>query len=336
MTILLLVLSLIGGFALAAAAAPSAARAELAFVGVDHGLPQLFVIGADGTERRQLTSGSGSNTTPVWSPDGRRIAFIHRDGNDSQVYLMNADGTSQRRLTTDPGSHASPAWSPDGREVIFVATRDGESQIVAVSDTGTRRDLTRPPGERRNPAWSPDGRLIAFQSKAGSGPFDLFVMGADGTNLRQVPTPSFGLQPDVTSFAWLPDGRLAYTNRSGTAQESLAVTNVDGTGQRFLGTASSPAWSPDGGRLAFVLSRVGGAQIDVRDSAGGTPVRLTDPLVISVRPTWSPDGRQIAFLIIDGGTVTLTVMDADGSHKRGLGSVYGDLSARPVFSWRPR
>ena len=336
MTILLLVLSLMGGSALAAAASPTAARAELAFVGVDHGLPQLFVIGADGTERRQLTSGSGSNTTPVWSPDGRRIVFIHRDGNDSQVSVMNADGTSQRRLTTDPGSHASPAWSPNGREVIFVATRDGESQIVAVSDTGTRRDLTRPPGERRNPAWSPDGRLIAFQSKAGSGPFDLFVMGGDGTNLRQVPTPSFGLQPDVTSFAWLPDGRLAYTNRSGTAQESLAVTNVDGTGQRFLGTASSPAWSPDGGRLAFVLSRVGGAQIDVRDRAGGAPVRLTDPLVISVRPTWSPDGRQIAFLIIDGGTVTLTVMDADGNHKRGLGSVYGDLSARPVFSWRPR
>src|SRR5713226_3057002 len=292
MAIFLLILSLLGGLALAGAAAPTTPRAELAFVGVDHGLPQLFVVGADGVERRQLTSGSGSNTTPV--------------------------------------------WSPDGREVVFAATRDGESQIVAVNENGTRRDLTRPPGDRRNPAWSPDGRLIAFQSKDGSGPFALFVMGADGTNLRQVPTPSFGLQPDVTSFAWLPDGRLAYTNRSGTAQESLAVTNVDGTGQRFLGTASSPAWSPDGGRLAFVLSRVGGAQIDVRDSAGGAPVRLTDPLVISVRPTWSPDGRQIAFLIIDGGTVTLTVMDADGTHKRSLGSVYGDLSASPVFSWRPR
>ncbi len=309
---------------------------ELAFVAVDHSLPQIFTIGADGTKRRQLTGVSGSNTTPVWSPDGRRVAFIHRDGDDSQVYVMSADGGSQRRLTSDPGSHASPVWSPDGRAVIFVATRDGESQIAAVSDNGTSRDLTRPPGDRRNPAWSPDGRLIAFQSKVGSGPFALFVMDADGTNHRQVPTPSFGLQPDVTSYAWLPDGRLAYTNRSGTAQESLAVTNLDGTGQRFLGTASSPAWSPDGRRLAFVLSRVGGAQIDVRDSAGGAPVRLTDPRVISVRPTWSPDGRQIAFLIIDEGTVSLTVMDADGNHKRRLGSVYGDLSARPVFSWRPR
>jgi TolB protein len=309
---------------------------ELAFVAVDHGLPQIFTIGADGTARRKLTGISGSNTTPVWSPDGRRIAFIHREGDNSQIYIMNADGTSQRRLTTDPGSHASPVWSPDGREVIFVATRDGESQIAAVSDNGTSRDLTRPPGDRRNPAWSPDGSLIAFQSKVSSGPFALFVMGDDGKNLRQVPTPSFGLQPDVTSFAWLPDSRIAYTNRSGTAQESLAVTNLDGTGQRFLGTASSPAWSPDGRRLAFVLSRVGGAQIDVRDSAGGPPVRLTDPRVISVRPTWSPDGRQIAFLTIDAGTVTLMVMDADGNHTRQLSTVYGDLGARPVFSWRPR
>lgn len=336
MAILLLVLSLIGGLALADAAAATAARAELAFVGVDHDLPQLFVIGADGTARRQLTSGSGSNTTPVWSPDGQRIAFIHRDGDDSQVYVMNADGGSQRRLTTDPGSYASPAWSPDGRELVFVATREGESQIAAVSGNGTQKDLTRPPGDRRNPAWSPDGRLVAFQSRVGGGPYALFVMGPDGTSLQQVPTPSFGLQPDVTSFAWLPDGRIAYTNRSGTAQESLAVTNLDGTGQRFLGTASSPAWSPDGRRLAFVLSRVGGAQIDVRDSAGGPPVRLTDPRVISVRPTWSPDGRQIAFLMIYEGTVTLMVMDADGNQKRRLASLYGDLSARPVFSWRPR
>jgi TolB protein len=293
---------------------------------VERGVPQIFVIGADGTGRRQLTGAPGPSATPVWSPDGQRIAFVQQTGDDTQIYVMNADGGSQRPLTPGPGRLASPAWSPDGQQIVFTATRDGVSQIATMrSDGSQRRNLAPSPGDQRAPAWSPDGQLIAFLSRARLGHFDLYVIGADGQNLRQVPTPAFGLQPDVTGFTWLPDGRLAYSNRSGTAQETVTVTTVSGSEHRLLGTASSPAWTPDGQRLAFVLSRVGGAQIDVRDSAGGKPVRLTDPRLICVRPVWSPDGRQIAFLIIEGGAVTLTVMDADGGHQRRLADVYGDL-----------
>ena len=72
-------------------------------------------------------------------------------------------------------------------------------------------------------------------------------------------------------------------------------------------------------------------------SEGAKAVRLVDPRLTPVRPAWSPDGRRIAFLILGGGTVTLAVTDADGAHLRRLADdVYGDLSARPVFSWRPR
>jgi len=81
----------------------------------------------------------------------------------------------------------------------------------------------------------------------------------------------------------------------------------------------------------------GAAQIYVGDGAGGNALLLTDPRLASVRPAWSPDGRQIAFLILGGGKVKLTVMDVDGRHQQQLADdVYGDLSARPVFSWRPR
>jgi Tol biopolymer transport system component len=313
------------------------ARGELAFAGVDRGVPQIFVVGADGTGQRRLTGPPGSGTTPVWSPDGQRIMFVRQAGENAQIYIMNADGGSQRPLTTGPGRVDSPAWSPDGQQIVFAATKAGVSQIAVMrSDGSERRDLAPSPSEQRAPAWSPNGQFIAFLSRSSLGHFDLYVIGAEGRNLRQVPTPAPGLHPDVTGFTWLPDGRLAYTSYSGPAQGAVTVTTVSGAEHRFLGTASSPVWAPDGQRLAFEVSRVGGVQIYVRDSTGGKPVRLTDPRLICVRPMWSPDGHQIAFLTLGGGTTKLTVMDADGGHQRRLADIYGDLSARPVFSWRPR
>lgn len=315
----------------------SIAPGELAFVAADRRVPQIFVIGADGTGRRQLTNAAGPSTTPMWSPDGQKIAFVRRTGDNSQIYVMAADGGSQRALTAGGGHAASPAWSPDGRQIVFTAIKDGVSQIAVMrSDGSQRRDLAPSPSEQRAPAWSPDGQSIAFLSKARLGYFDLYVIGADGRHLKQVPTPAPSLQPDVTEFVWLPDGRLAYTNRSGLAQEGLTVTTVSGAEHQYLGSGSSPAWSSDGRQLAFVVSHAGAPQIYVR-TAGGKAVRLVDTSLAPVRPAWSPDDRRIAFLILGGGKVVLAVTDVNGGHLRRLADdVYGDLSARPVFSWRPR
>ncbi len=315
----------------------NAARGELAFVGADRSVPQIFVVGADGTGRRRLTDAPGSSTTPVWSHDGRTIAFVRRSGEGSQVYVMNADGGSPRALTAGPGRVAGPAWSPDGRQIAFTAMRDGVSQIAMMRNDGSgRRNLAPSTRDQVAPAWSPDGQLIAFLSKASGGYFELYVIGADGRNRRRVPTPVPSLQPDITEFVWLPDGRLAYTNRSGLAQEGLTVTTVSGAERRYLGSASSPAWSPDGRQLAFVVSHAGAPEIYVRSGAA-KPVRLVDPSLTPVRPAWSPDGRQIAFLILGGGRVVLAVTDSAGGQVNRLADdVYGDLSARPVFSWRPR
>ena len=318
-------------------AAPESASGELAFVAAERRVPQIFVIGSDGTGRRRLTDAAGPSLTPVWSPDGQRIAFVRRTGADSRIYAMNADGGSQRPLTAGSDSASSPAWSPDGRQIAFTLTRHATSQIAMMRNDGSQvRELAPSHSDEQDPAWSPDGRLIAFLSRASGGYFELYVIGPDGQNLRRVPTPVPSLQPDVTGFAWLPDGRLAYTNRSGLAQEGLSVTAVSGAEHQYLGSGSSPAWSPDGRQLAFVASHSGATELYVR-SVGGRSVRIVDPSLTPVRPAWSPDGRQIAFLLLGGGTTTLAVADPDGSNLRRLADdVYGDLSARPVFSWRPR
>ena len=75
----------------------------------------IILVNADGTGRRQVTSG-GDDYRPVWSPDGRRLAFVSArgpavgDSFTSDVYVVDADGRNLRNLTPHPAYDAQPSW----------------------------------------------------------------------------------------------------------------------------------------------------------------------------------------------------------------------------------
>ncbi len=338
--------------------ATSAARGQLAFVSSVAGNIQIYVINADGSGRRRLTSPTGQSAIPVWSPDGRRIVFVRRREDDSQIYIMNADGTEQKRLTAPPGTSTFPAWSPDGRRIAFVSGRAGDLQIYLMNADGSgQRRLTGPPGRSTVPVWSPDGRHIAFISTQDRDVPELYVMNADGTGQRRLTEPelvvtklpfSAGgrtapgveggvlLRPGVLHPVWSPDGRrITYVSRVGRAEQEISAVNLDGNGRVRITTGYAPAWSPDGRRLAFVVARVGDAQIYLMNADGSALRRIT-PSGLNLLPTWSPDGQSIAFLGSRDGALSVYVMNADGSGQRPLAAAAGDLSTLPILSWRPR
>jgi TolB protein len=131
---------------------------QIAYVSTRPGLPQIYVMAADGTGQELFApfdyGVTGSSNAPEWSPDGTRIAF-HRDVQGSlQVFIMDSRSRAVRQLTS-AGRNTDPTWAPDGRHLAFVSDRTGRRQIWVIDiETGRVRQLTTV-GDARLPAWSP-------------------------------------------------------------------------------------------------------------------------------------------------------------------------------------
>jgi dipeptidyl aminopeptidase/acylaminoacyl peptidase len=160
---------------------------------------------------------------------------------------MDPDGTDRRALYSGPGHQWYPSLSPDQTKLLFSTTLQGTDRNIQVMDmaTGTVTTLFDTPGIHDSaPAWSPDGTLIAFESYR-DGDSDLYLMNADGSNVRQITNNTNWDEGP----AWSPDGtRLAFTRAYNPTDFNVWTMRVDGTDERQLTTDPRPEESPDWGR----------------------------------------------------------------------------------------
>ena len=120
----------------------------------------VWIMNANGSNRRRLTKTVESEDWVDWSPVADRIAFSTFDFYQPlrTVYVMDARGRNMRKLTTG----IEPDWSPDGRRIAFAAQTDTGQFDISVIDANGRSRLRLTHGGGSSPAWSPDGRRIAF------------------------------------------------------------------------------------------------------------------------------------------------------------------------------
>src|SRR5262249_51786107 len=71
----------------------------------------------DGDNQREITHGDKSNSSPRWSPDGKRIAFLY----DGQIWTMKSDGGDREQVTRISTGAGGPVWSPNGQWIAFVS-----------------------------------------------------------------------------------------------------------------------------------------------------------------------------------------------------------------------
>lgn len=264
------------------------------------GNSDIYLIRADGSGRTQLTTASGNDFSPAWSPDGAEIIFrTTREGND-EIYVMNADGSGQTNLSRSPATEErGPDWSPDGQQIALASLQGAILDIFVMpihlaqpsEYSSTWANLTDDSlGGDEYPDWSPDGTRIAFHSYR-DGNWEIYVMNADGTGQTRL---TYNPEED-TYPAWSPDGTRLIFSSARVGYTDIYIINVDGTGLRPLTSDPAPeydpTWSPDGSMIAFTRA-VGTdprrAHIYLMKSDGSGQKQITDTPASDWNPVWQP------------------------------------------------
>lgn len=130
---------------------------QITFVSNRFRHPQIYVMNADGTKQRQITTKGKYNQAPKWSPQGDWILFTGRDEkNRFDIFKVSPKDGKVVRLTQRAGNNTEASWSPNGRNIVFTSTRNGVPKLFIMTHEGkSARQITFLSGTFQTPSWSP-------------------------------------------------------------------------------------------------------------------------------------------------------------------------------------
>lgn len=292
---------------------------------------KLWMSDVDGANPRQITFGTGNESEPAFSPDGRWIAFVSTRDGSAQLYVLSTSGGEARKVTSLSTGVSAPVWSPDSKALVFASD--------VYPECGADDACNKKIGDR----WR-DGPLKAHMADAllyrhwtdwkdGTRTHLLHVDVAGGTVRDLTPgdfdTPAFSLGgPPQVAFS--PDGRELVVESKRVEDEALSTNNdlfavaLDAPAAEAKnltaqneGFDGSPEYSPDGRFLAYRLQTQPRYESDlfrlaVHDRKTGTSRVLTEGFRNWVDDfQWTPDSKAIVFQAEVEGVTPLYRLDVE-------------------------
>ena len=305
---------------------------------------QMYVLDLESGDTARISPGKGKTTCGFFTPTGLLFASTHED--------PDAEAKQKAELEfRASGKQRRYSWDYDAAMDIFAAKADGTGSV----------NLTHSPGYDAEGAVSPDGKQIVFCSLRGAFPLeqrtpeeraryekdpawfgDLYLMNADGSNVRQLTkTPGYDGGPFFS-----PDGqRIVWRRFDASGMNADVFTmKTDGTDVRQVTNFGCMSWAPyfhpTGKYIIFTANKFGfdNFELFIADAAGGKePVRVTNTPSFDGLPVFSPDGKMLSWAsgrTTDGKS---QIFLAEWDHEAALASLAGGqkAAASPAETAKP-
>ncbi len=317
---------------------------QFADILADQRRSNLWIVNADGSGHRPLTTGNHSDSAPRWSPDGSQILFLSDRDGSPQIWRRYMDSGQMAKITSVTSAPSAPAWSPDGTQISF---------LMQVASPARKVDgmPAPPPGAKwADPPVLINDLIYRFNGLGYRKPgyTHLFLVPSEGGTPRQVSSGNYehgreGIVFGASEAVWSADGKsllMAVNRRDDADKEPLDSEvyeySLDGKVKALTdrrGPDKDPRVSPDGKLIAYTGfdDKYQGYQVTKlyvmnRDGSGARAIRADyDRDINTVR--WAPDGRSLYFLSDSEGNTGLYNLTLDGALKKVTANVAAGFSA---------
>jgi dipeptidyl aminopeptidase/acylaminoacyl peptidase len=275
----------------------------------------IWMMDIDGKNARQLTSGTKSESSPLFSPDGKSLLMIASRDGEPNLYLLPLNGGDARRLTNISTGASEPVWSPDGKWIAFSTDVYPECGGDDACNQKTHETWANGPLKahtadsllyRHWTDWKDGTRTHTFLANAASGDVRDITPGEFDSPTFQLGGPrQYDFAPDSSEIAFVSNHDK--TPVSSTNNDLWVLSLKDSQAKPRNITASnpsydgSPKYSPDGKFIAYRTQKIPGYESDlfrlaIYDRAAGTSTVLTESFKNWVDAfEWAPNSKAIFF-----------------------------------------
>jgi len=292
-----------------------------------HGVSDLYVCLADGSNLRRITDTGRSIHGLSWGPDGRNLYYTGWHQGSPRIWRISADGTGPAvHLPDSSGATQLSSAQSSGLLAYAVLTENWNIWRIPLKDPsqGPQRFIASS-GRNHGPSFSPDGKWLAFFSDR-SGGWRIWLADADGRNPRQISQFEAGFLGCIT---WSPDSRtIAFDARPGGNSNIYTFDVLGGTrpvpvdANQF--EERMPNWSPDGRYLYYNSNRDGVVSVWRRRLSDGVMQKVgpdrSFKSMVALRP------ERLVFNI-SRGPIYESALDGSGSR------MLPDSNATPDINW---